>query len=58
MNSVDQGPSLEVNSCSVSQEFPGVLWNPKFHYYVDNGQPLVLILSQINSISKLLFLFL
>jgi hypothetical protein len=58
MNSTDQGPSLEDNNCTASQEFPGVLWNPKIHYYVNNGPSLVLILSQINSILNLLFLFL
>jgi len=44
---VEHGPSLEGNSCPASQDFPGVLWNPTVQNYVDNGPPLVLILSQI-----------
>jgi hypothetical protein len=51
MNSMEQGPSLEDNSCSFSQEFPGFLWIPKIYYYVDNGPPIVLILSHINPLN-------
>jgi hypothetical protein len=37
-------------SHSVTQEFPKILWNRKFHYCVHKNTPLVNIPSQINSV--------
>jgi hypothetical protein len=39
------------------QEFPRILWNPKFNYHVQNSLPIIAILSQINPVqSHLIFL--
>jgi hypothetical protein len=43
-------PSLEATSRSAIQEIPDTLLNPKVHYCVHKGTPLVQILSHMNSV--------
>jgi hypothetical protein len=47
-NSMELSPSSEATSRSSAQEFPNILWNPKFHNPVYKKHPLVPILNQIN----------
>jgi len=48
--SMDQRPSWEANSHSASQEMSRLSWNTNLHYCVQNRQPYVTLLSQINPV--------
>jgi hypothetical protein len=49
IKSIELSLSWEAASRSATQEFPNILWNPKFHCRVHKGPLLFPVSSQINS---------
>jgi hypothetical protein len=47
---MQHSPTLQADSHSASQEIQSVLWNPKDHYRVQIGPPLVSVLSELNAV--------
>jgi hypothetical protein len=47
---MELSPSREAPNCFVTQERPGHLWNPNFHYRVHTSPSLIPNLSQINPV--------
>jgi hypothetical protein len=47
---MEQSSSGEAASCAATQEIPKILWNLTVQYCVQESTPVVLILSQINSV--------
>jgi hypothetical protein len=47
---MELSPSWEAVSCTSTQEYPKLLWNPNFHYRVPKIPPLIPVVNQINPI--------
>ena len=50
---MEQSPYWEANRWSASQEFPCILWKPKFHLRIHKYRPPAPVLSQINAFHAL-----
>jgi len=48
INSIEQGPSLEANRSSASQEIPHILCNVEAHYHIHRCPPPVPVQTQTN----------